>query len=92
MFLDNVYIYDSPNVRSRDYYDLIVTSKNIYIINSEKNTLKLHFRLESFHRISISFKNMNLLVRILLIILYECRCCILISETIYFFLHIDESY
>jgi hypothetical protein len=59
---DNVYLYESPNVRSKFYYDFVLSANKLFILDSEKNNIKLVFRLENLVRVSISFKNFNLIV------------------------------
>ena len=62
IFSDNIFIYDSSMTRSKNYYDLIVTSKNIYLLEAGKEKLKSIFRLVNLFRITVSNKNFNLLV------------------------------
>ena len=62
VFSDTIYIYDCAMVRSKLYYDLIVTNKNIYLLNANRDILKSIFKLENLFRITVSSKNYNLLV------------------------------
>jgi len=62
VFSDSIYLYDCSMVRSKVFYDLIVTKKHIYLLNAGKDVLKSIFKLENLFRITVSNKNFNLLV------------------------------
>ena len=63
IFTDNVFLYESPNVRTKEYYDILITTFNIFIIHSEKNIVQNTIMLDHLFRISVSLKNYNLLVK-----------------------------
>jgi len=61
IFSDNVFLYDSKFVKSKEYYYFIVSSHFIYVINNKKENMLVCNKIKDLYKVTISNTNCNLI-------------------------------